>query len=117
MRKARAGQPKRRPDAERGVRAETRPPTRPLRKAGPGGRRPELPESAVESPGSRPQSMRIAKAIARAGLCSRRDAERWIAEGRVAVNGEVLKSPARDVAPEDTVIVDGKVVYEAQPAR
>ena len=36
---------------------------------------------------------RIAKAMARAGLCSRRDAERWIAEGRVSVNGKVLTSP------------------------
>ena len=37
---------------------------------------------------------RIAKVLARAGLCSRRDAERWIAEGRVAVDGAVLTSPA-----------------------
>ncbi|MEM7362336.1 MAG: S4 domain-containing protein, partial [Bacteroidota bacterium] len=41
--------------------------------------------------------MRIAKAIARAGLCSRRDAERWIADGRVTLNGAILTSPARDV--------------------
>jgi len=51
--------------------------------------------------------MRIAKAMARAGLCSRREAERWIEEGRVSVNGTVLKSPARDVGPADTVLVDG----------
>ena len=44
--------------------------------------------------------MRIAKALARAGLCSRREAERWIGEGRVSVNGQVLKSPARDVGPK-----------------
>ena len=37
---------------------------------------------------------RIAKVMARAGLCSRRDAERWIEGGRVVVNGEVLSSPA-----------------------
>ena len=37
---------------------------------------------------------RIAKVIARAGICSRRDAERRIAEGRVSVNGEVLTTPA-----------------------
>lgn len=61
--------------------------------------------------------MRIAKAIARAGLCSRRDAERWIGEGRVTVNGEVLKSPARDIAPEDTVIVDGKPLPRIEPVR
>jgi 23S rRNA pseudouridine2605 synthase len=52
--------------------------------------------------------MRIAKLLARAGLCSRRDAERWIAEGRVSVNGRVLLSPALDVTDEDNVLVDGK---------
>jgi 23S rRNA pseudouridine2605 synthase len=52
--------------------------------------------------------MRIAKALARAGLCSRRDAERWIAEGRVSVNGKVLLSPALDVTDEDDIRVDGK---------
>lgn len=52
--------------------------------------------------------MRIGKAIARAGLCSRRDAERWIEAGRVAVNGETLTSPARVVGPKDTITVDGK---------
>jgi len=51
---------------------------------------------------------RIAKMIARAGLCSRRDAEAWIAEGRVSVNGETLTSPAFNVGPEDDVRVDGQ---------
>ncbi len=50
---------------------------------------------------------RIAKAIARAGLCSRREAEAWIAAGRVAVNGEVVASPARNVTAADRVSVDG----------
>ena len=45
--------------------------------------------------------------MARAGLCSRRDAERWITEGRVAVNGRVLDSPALDVGPNDKVMIDG----------
>jgi 23S rRNA pseudouridine2605 synthase len=61
--------------------------------------------------------MRIAKAMARAGLCSRRDAERWIEAGRVSVNGEVLKSPARDVGPSDRILVDGKPLPAAEPAR
>jgi len=61
--------------------------------------------------------MRIAKAMARAGLCSRRDAERWIAEGRVAVNGEVLTSPARDVGPKDVVTVDGRPLPAIEPVR
>lgn len=51
---------------------------------------------------------RIAKAIARAGVCSRREAERLIAEGRVAVNGRVLTSPAVTVGPRDAIIVDGR---------
>jgi len=61
--------------------------------------------------------MRIAKALARAGLCSRREAERWIEAGRVCVNGEVLRSPARDVAPADQILVDGKPLPAANPAR
>jgi 23S rRNA pseudouridine2605 synthase len=61
--------------------------------------------------------MRIAKAIARAGLCSRRDAERWILAGRVTVNGEVLQSPARDVSPKDVVMVDGRPLPMAEAVR
>ena len=60
---------------------------------------------------------RIAKRLARAGLCSRRDAERWITEGRVAVNGKTLDSPACVVRPGDVVQVDGKVIPEPEPAR
>lgn len=60
---------------------------------------------------------RIAKVMARAGLCSRRDAERWISEGRVAVNGKVLNSPALAVGPEDVVIIDGKPLPQAEGTR
>ncbi len=62
-------------------------------------------------------TMRIAKAMARAGLCSRREADRWIEAGRVAVNGEVLTSPVRDVGPGDHVLVDGRPLPAAEPAR
>jgi 23S rRNA pseudouridine2605 synthase len=51
---------------------------------------------------------RIAKVIARAGLASRREAEAWIAAGRVAVNGAKITSPALNVAPSDKIVVDGK---------
>jgi 23S rRNA pseudouridine2605 synthase len=61
--------------------------------------------------------MRIAKALARAGLCSRREAERWIGEGRVTVNGQLLKSPARDVSESDRILVDGKPLPTVEPAR
>ncbi len=61
--------------------------------------------------------MRIAKAIAHAGLCSRRDAEAWIAAGRVAVNGTLLKTPAHVVLPRDTVTVDGEPLPQPQAPR
>lgn len=60
---------------------------------------------------------RIAKAIARAGLCSRRDAERWITAGRVQVNGKTLESPACVVTEKDTVLVDGKPLPTKEPVR
>jgi len=63
------------------------------------------------------QPMRVAKAIAHAGLCSRRDAEAWIAAGRVAVNGKVLTTPAHLVAPGDRITVDGKPLPEPQITR
>jgi 23S rRNA pseudouridine2605 synthase len=70
-----------------------------------------------EEPAGASEPMRIAKALARAGLCSRREAERWIAEGRVSVNGEVLASPARDVGPRDKVLVDGNPLPATEPPR
>jgi 23S rRNA pseudouridine2605 synthase len=60
---------------------------------------------------------RIAKVMARAGVCSRRDAEAWIGEGRVAVNGEVLKSPAFNVSETDDVRVDGKPLAAPERTR
>jgi len=50
---------------------------------------------------------RLAKVMARAGLCSRRDAEKWIADGRVSVDGRIVTSPATNVAGTETVLVDG----------
>jgi 23S rRNA pseudouridine2605 synthase len=60
---------------------------------------------------------RIAKRLARAGLCSRRDAERWIAEGRVKVDGELLKTPACVVTSRSRIEVDGKPLPDADRAR
>jgi len=51
---------------------------------------------------------RIAKVMARAGLCSRREAEAWIAAGRVAVNGKTIASPALNIGARDRVAVDGR---------
>ena len=61
--------------------------------------------------------MRIAKAMARAGLCSRRDGERWIADGRVCVNGRVLTTPGVEVGPADRILVDGQPLPAAGPAQ
>ncbi|WP_237155646.1 pseudouridine synthase, partial [Oryzibacter oryziterrae] len=60
---------------------------------------------------------RIAKVIARAGLCSRRDAESWIADGRVSLNGKTLESPAVTVKPGDKILVDGKPLPERDRTR
>jgi 23S rRNA pseudouridine2605 synthase len=57
-----------------------------------------------------PRGERIAKFMARAGLCSRRDAERWIADGRVSVDGTVLTTPAATVTAANRIRVDGKPV-------
>ncbi len=60
---------------------------------------------------------RIAKVMARAGLCSRREAERWIAEGRVAVNGDILTTPAVTLTANDRVTVDGEPIPERVSTR
>ena len=73
---------------------------------GPGG------EGQAEGAGER-----VAKALARAGVASRRDVERLIGEGRVALNGRVLDSPAVKVDAGDVLTVDGKVVEAAEPTR
>ncbi len=63
------------------------------------------------------QGERIAKRLARAGVCSRRDAERWIAEGRVMLNGKLLETPAVRVTDADKIVVDGRQIGEAPATR
>ncbi|MGO4727970.1 MULTISPECIES: pseudouridine synthase [unclassified Inquilinus] len=60
---------------------------------------------------------RVAKVLARAGMCSRREAERWIAEGRVAINGKVLETPAVVVPPGAVLSVDGVAVPDPERTR
>ncbi len=60
---------------------------------------------------------RIAKRLARAGLCSRREAERWIEQGRVAVDGTVLTTPAVLVTEASRITVDGKAVAAPERTR
>ena len=76
-------------------------------------------ESKTNAPGGSPaaESERIAKRMARAGLCSRRDAERWIADGRVSVDGEVLTTPAVTVTAASRIEVDGKPLPKAADPR
>jgi 23S rRNA pseudouridine2605 synthase len=72
------------------------------------GRMREANSEGRAATGPRPE--RIAKFLARAGLCSRRDAERWVAAGRVEVDGAVLTTPATTVTEASRVRVDGKAV-------
>jgi 23S rRNA pseudouridine2605 synthase len=66
------------------------------------------PQRAPASGETSDKGERIAKVIARAGLASRREAEAWIAAGRISVNGKTIASPALNVGPGDRVSVDGK---------
>jgi len=60
---------------------------------------------------------RIAKRLSRAGIASRREAERMITEGRVSLNGKVLDTPAVTVTAKDRIVVDGNPLGEDEPAR
>ena len=60
---------------------------------------------------------RIAKAIAHSGLCSRRDAEKWIAQGRVSINGKCLDTPAYIIKENDKITVDGEPLAQPQNIR
>ena len=71
----------------------------------PGGRPLPAPAWAAKGP------LSLARALSKFGVCSRREAERWIEEGRVAVNGAVARAAARRIDPRrDAVTVDGKRV-------
>lgn len=72
----------------------------------------KIPEPAESERGER-----IAKVIARAGVCSRRDAEKLIGEGRVALNGAKVTSPALNVSDDALITVDGKAIPTAAPAK
>lgn len=64
-----------------------------------------------------PSGDRIAKVLSRAGIASRREAERMIEAGRVSVNGKTITSPALNVTDTDKIVVDGKQVGEPDPPR
>jgi 23S rRNA pseudouridine2605 synthase len=80
-------------------------------------RKPKPRKQDAKPPRDEAAGMRIAKVMARAGLCSRRDAETWIAEGRVYLNGKVLTSPAINVLPQDQISVDGEALAPRERTR
>jgi 23S rRNA pseudouridine2605 synthase len=67
--------------------------------------------------GEKPEGERIAKVIARAGICSRRDAEKLILEGRVKLDGVAVTSPAINVTENNVVQVDEKPLAPPEAAR
>jgi len=70
-----------------------------------------------EGKGEKFEGERIAKRLARAGVASRREVERMIEAGRVAVDGKVLTSPAFNVTDKNVIAVDGKVIGAAEEPR
>ena len=95
------------PRGRRAARAGQRPPRRTAQR----------PEEAPRPAKPDGKGDRIAKLLARAGAGSRRDIERMIAEGRVALNGKPLETPATILTSLEGVTVDGKPVAEAQATR
>ncbi|MBA4352160.1 MAG: pseudouridine synthase, partial [Rhodobacter sp.] len=79
-------------------------------------RPPKAPLKAAP-PASAPEGDRIAKVLSRAGIASRREAERMIEAGEVSVNGKVIDSPALNVGPRDRITVNGQPLAAPEPAR
>lgn len=71
----------------------------------------------AEDAPQKPAGERIAKWLARAGVASRRDAEKIIAEGRVKLEGKPVTQPATFVQPGDIITVDGQIVNEPERTR
>ena len=71
----------------------------------------------METDADAPAGTRIAKVLARAGLCSRREAERWIAAGRVSVDGAPVETPALRVREASRIAVDGRALDAIEATR
>ena len=100
--------PSRRPNRPNG-RPTGRPVGKPRPKTG--------PKPVDAAPVDPTKGERIAKVLARAGVASRREAEKLILEGKVSVNGSVIDSPALNVTGKDRIAVDGKPLDAPEPAR
>ena len=79
--------------------------------------KPRKPGPAKAAPGTGAEGDRIAKVIARAGVASRREAEKMIEAGRVAVNGKTIDRAALNVSASDRIEVDGRALDAPEPAR
>ena len=98
--------------ADKGARPEPRAPKGPRAGGKPGGS-----GKAGAAPTEPKRTERIAKAMARAGIASRREVERLIGLGKVAVNGRILDTPATLVTRDDVITVDGKPIAATQATR
>ncbi|WP_439546134.1 pseudouridine synthase [Sandarakinorhabdus sp.] len=101
-------------------RGNVAPAGRSTRAGKPGPAAPEAPRIKRAPPLERVTEVapqRIAKALARAGVASRRDIERMIAEGRIEIDGTKLTSPALNITSLRGVTVDGQPVAGIAPAR
>jgi 23S rRNA pseudouridine2605 synthase len=78
---------------------------------------PFMPEKTTPAGPPAAAGERIAKVLSRGGVASRREAERMIALGQVAVNGRVIDSPALNVTPADRITVNGQPLAPPEPAR
>lgn len=105
--------PSRAPSAKRGGKPFGKPDAKPLAAE----TKPKGPVKPKSNVSAAADGDRIAKYLARAGIASRRDAEKLILEGRVKVNGVVLDSPAFKVTSKDIVLFDNKPVAHREPPR
>src|ERR1700738_3655413 len=80
-------------------------------------RNPDFEKRAARPPREKNPGERSARGVSPAGLASRRDAEEWIVQGRVTVNGRVINSPALDVTSNDVITIDGKPVPPRERTR
>jgi 23S rRNA pseudouridine2605 synthase len=103
-------QPPKPPEHKPERKPERRPARKPVRKPAKAAAPPARPEGT-------PPGNRIAKMLSRAGVASRRTAERMIAAGEVAVNGRVIDSPALNVTDADRITVNGTPLTPPEPAR
>lgn len=116
--KPKADRPKAdRPAAARGAAPKKPAPQKPALRKAPPRTTPRASSPAEPRPEGGREEHRIAKLLARAGIASRREIERMIAEGRIALNGEVLTTPATLLSSLNGVTVDGAPVGETQETR